>query len=163
MMFPSLRCAIQVVCLRCGTVRTGDGHCCLLMPQLDRCYGSMPTSNLGRQVTGTTPCWPLPLHKQNVSFGQVSTNLQRMADGYAGTDQREGSRCQYRNSLCPRLTSVLSPLQKSLNELNHVLSNFDVRSLLEQRDRHNRRARLHCSTGIKARDAQCSMRSTLRN
>jgi hypothetical protein len=105
-MFPSLRCAIQVVPFECGSARTVDGRRRLLGLQLDRYYGSMPSSNLGSQVTGTTPVAGFASSQANVSFGQVSTNLQqRRVDGYAGTDQREASR--------PSMVPVLQKLHLS--------------------------------------------------
>jgi hypothetical protein len=92
---------------------------------------------------------------------------------YAGTDQREGStltlpRCQFRRTPSDRDVGTCPPA-KVRQPVDHVVSNFDVQSLLE-----------HVSIWIneiviidarvstaaresKARDAKCSMHPTLPN
>jgi hypothetical protein len=160
----------------CPHWRWRRGH--LEMP-LGRCNGSMSSSNLGSQVTGTLLLLPFASSRANVSFDQVSTNLQRSpADGYAGTDERSFTGpsmvLSCRNSVCSSghlaiLSSVLRNCKSPSGSRPRSIKLRRPRALLEHVSIWSSEiviidARVSTEArGSKARDAVCSMRSHRQN
>jgi hypothetical protein len=129
----------------------------------------MPSSNLGSQVTGTTPCWPCCLFPSKCLIRpSVHESSEEWLTGMQAPTREKVPGASLDPSLSPHWTSVLFPLQKPLNQwTTYLLSNFKIRRLLEHVSIWSNTivitdARVSTAArGSKARDAQCSMRYLL--